>query len=98
MFDLPFHPDGSAPEPLYTQLETYLRGLIETGRMPAGTKLPATREMALAVGVARVTVVQAYASLLASGLVRSHVGQGTFVAPQATKAPPAAPPLARGLW
>src|SRR5258708_5325906 len=79
MVDLPFRLDRSSPSPAYRQLEEYLRGLIATGRMAAGTKLPATRELATSLGAARVTVVQAYARLLADGLVRSHVGQGTFV-------------------
>jgi len=45
----------------------------------AETKLPASRELAAALGLARVTVVHAYEGLVRAGLARSHVGQGTFV-------------------
>jgi DNA-binding transcriptional MocR family regulator len=43
-------------------------------------KLPATRELAHQIGVNRATVALAYEDLIASGLARAHVGQGTFVA------------------
>ena len=42
-------------------------------------KLPATRELAGALGVNRATVALAYEELVAAGLARAHVGQGTFV-------------------
>jgi DNA-binding transcriptional MocR family regulator len=45
-----------------------------------GTKLPATRELADALGLNRATVATAYDMLVAEGWVRAHVGQGTFVA------------------
>ena len=80
MLDLAFRPDPGSPEPLHRQLETRLRALIAAGRLGPGQKLPATRELALAAAVGRNTVTQAYASLVEAGLVRAHVGQGTFVA------------------
>ena len=43
-------------------------------------KLPATRELAQSLGVNRATVALAYEELVAAGLARAHVGQGTFVA------------------
>lgn len=91
MLDLVFRPDRSRPEPIYRQLGDYLRGLIEADRLPRGGKLPATRELAAALGLSRNTVSQAYEALLAEGLLTAHVGQGTFVAPQAGPARPAAP-------
>jgi GntR family transcriptional regulator/MocR family aminotransferase len=80
VLDLAFRPDPGSPEPLHRQLEARLRALIAAGRLGPGQKLPATRELALAAGVGRNTVTQAYASLADAGLVRAHVGQGTFVA------------------
>lgn len=80
MLDLAFRADPGSPEPLHRQLEARLRALIAAGRLATGQKLPATRELALAAGVGRNTVTQAYASLAEAGLVRAHVGQGTFVA------------------
>ena len=80
MLDLAFRPDRTRREPLYRQLADYLHGLIEAQRLNPGVKLPATRELAMALGINRNTVTQAYQDLLAQGLLTAHVGQGTFVA------------------
>jgi DNA-binding transcriptional regulator YhcF (GntR family) len=86
VLDLAFRADPDAPEPLYEQLGGYVRGLIETGRLAPGQKLPATRELARALGLGRNTVNLAYDGLAESGLVTAHVGQGTFVAIPSTGA------------
>src|SRR4051812_44957949 len=70
---------------MYVQLERYLRGLIQAQRLAAGTKIPASREVAAAIGVSRNTVSQAYEELVAEGLLTAHVGQGTFVAPPSAR-------------
>jgi GntR family transcriptional regulator/MocR family aminotransferase len=80
MIDVPFRPDRSSREPVYRQLAACLRGLIETGRLGGGQKLPASRELAASLGLSRTTVAQAYDDLVAAGLLNAHVGQGTFVA------------------
>ncbi len=80
MLELAFTPDRAHPEPVYRQLRDYLRDLIAAERLPRGTKLPATRELATALGLSRNTVAQAYDELVADGLLAAHVGQGTFVA------------------
>ncbi len=80
VLELAFRPDRGRREPLYRQLELYLRELIETGRLAPGEKLPATREMATSLGLGRNTVSQAYEALVDHGLLRARVGQGTFVA------------------
>lgn len=94
MLDLAFRPDRGRREPLYRQLELYLRGLIEARRIVSGERLPASRELAATLGLSRNTVNQAYQALVEDGLLRSHVGQGTFVAgrPGGASAPP---PVAR---
>ncbi len=86
MLELVFRPDRDAPEPVYRQLADYLRGLIETRRLLPGQKLPASRELAGALGVSRNTVGGAYQALADAQLVTAHVGQGTFVAPAAAAA------------
>ena len=101
MLDLAFRPDRDRAEPLYRQLGSYLRGLIAAERLPRGGKLPATRELATSLGLSRNTVAQAYDELLADGILTAHVGQGTFVAPQATapRADDETPPRTRGfVW
>jgi Transcriptional regulators containing a DNA-binding HTH domain and an aminotransferase domain (MocR family) and their eukaryotic orthologs len=57
-----------------------MRLAVLDGRLPAGTRLPATRELARDLGVARGTVAQAYDLLSAEGFLRSEVGRGTYVA------------------
>ncbi|MGH7897813.1 MAG: GntR family transcriptional regulator, partial [Candidatus Binatia bacterium] len=69
MIDLPFQADRTNPPPVYRQLEAYLRGLIESGRLPTGRKLPATRELARTLGLGRVTVNRAYETLRREGLL-----------------------------
>jgi len=86
VLDLPFRPDRSRPDPIFRQLEGYLRGLVEAGRLAPGTKLPATRELADSLGLSRSTVSQAYDTLVGDGSLTAHVGQGTFVAARATTA------------
>ncbi|HZJ55553.1 MAG TPA: winged helix-turn-helix domain-containing protein, partial [Myxococcaceae bacterium] len=58
-----------------------LREAILDGRLRAGAQLPATRDLACQHGLARGTVVAAFAQLQAEGYVRSTVGAGTFVGP-----------------
>jgi len=87
VLDLAFRPDRAAGEPLRRQLEDYLRALVETGRLQAGERLPATRELAASLGLGRNTVAQAYEALCDDGLLSAHVGQGTFVAPRPRRAP-----------
>ncbi len=75
--------DHEGPTPLYQQIENYLRQGIISGVLAAQTRLPATRQLARALGVNRITVETAYANLEAEGLIYSRVGSGTFVMPQA---------------
>src|SRR6266542_4849255 len=80
MLDVRFQPDRSRPEPVLRQLQTHLQALIGTGRLAAGVKLPATRELAASLQLSRATVSLTDETLVAGGWVRAHVGQGTFVA------------------
>ena len=70
--------------PLARQIQEQIERLIREGWLAPGVKLPATRELARALGVNRTTVSLAYEELAPPGRARAHVGQGTFVA-----APPA---------
>lgn len=72
--------DPSAPLPLYRQLYEYFRGAIKSGDMPAGFRLPATRELAGLLGLNRTTVSSAYDLLVSEGLISGQVGRGSFVA------------------
>lgn len=72
--------DRESPVPLYQQIQRQLRTQIQEGRLPADTRLPASRDLAAALRVSRVTVTNAYADLEAEGLVVSRPGSGTYVA------------------
>jgi len=73
------HLDSSAEQPLYRQLHEQIASLIRRGGLAHGTRLPATREMASQFGLNRTTVSAAYELLEAEGLIRGHVGRGSFV-------------------
>lgn len=67
------------PVPLYRQIATQLRKLIERGSLQAGTRLPPIRRLAKDSGVTRLTVQTAYTELQEGGWIESVVGRGTFV-------------------
>jgi GntR family transcriptional regulator/MocR family aminotransferase len=72
--------DRDADEPLFRQIERWLRGDIASGGLPPSTRLPSTRALADDLGVSRITVANAYAELDRDGLITSREGSGTFVA------------------
>ncbi len=73
------HTDSDSSTPLYRQLYEQLSSAIADGRLTRGERLPATRELAGSIGLNRTTIAAAYDLLESEGLVRSHVGKGTFV-------------------
>lgn len=75
-----------ADVPLYEALADRLEGLIAGGRLPAGARLPAQRQLADTLAVSRGTVMAAYDRLLARGLVEAKQGSGTRVRPGASPA------------
>ncbi|ACZ91140.1 PLP-dependent aminotransferase family protein [Streptosporangium roseum] len=72
------------------QIARELREAVRQGRLPAGGRLPASRELARDLGLSRGVVVEAYEQLVAEGLLISRVGAGTSVAPAASRPPGAA--------
>jgi DNA-binding transcriptional MocR family regulator len=71
--------DRDSEEPLYRQLIRQIKLQIESGQLPAGTRLPASRELAEHINISRISVVNAYAELRAEGYLSAHAGRGTFV-------------------
>lgn len=74
-----FSLDPNGSEPLHRQLYEELRRAILSGRIAAGSRLPASRELASVSRVSRNTVLNAYEQLLAEGYIHSRAGSGTFV-------------------
>ena len=66
--------------PAYRQIELQLLDLIGEGALAPGDRVPAERELALRVGVSRMTLRQALDGLVRRGLLERRGGQGTFVA------------------
>lgn len=71
--------DRESEEPIYKQLIRQIQMQIESGEIPAGTRLPASRTLAKKIDVSRISVVNAYAELRAEGYLSAHAGRGTFV-------------------
>jgi GntR family transcriptional regulator/MocR family aminotransferase len=71
--------DRDSKEPLFLQLTNQLINLIKEGKIPSGTKLIATRNLAEILGVHRKTVVACYEELILQGWVESIPKKGTFV-------------------
>ncbi len=79
--------DPYSDTPLYRQLHGQIRDGVRKGTLPEGTRLPATRELAGQLGVNRATVSSAYDLLEADGLLRGHVGRGSFITRSADPIP-----------
>lgn len=75
--------------PLYARLLSGLESAIEKGSLTVGARLPSERDLADLLSVSRTTVTTAYRELESRGILRSHVGRGTFVvgAPETSEAP-----------
>ena len=84
----PLDPDNKSP--LFKQLHAQMKGMIESGALAKGSRLPATRELAGQLRLNRTTVSAAYALLESEGLITGQVGRGSFVT-----APPAAASFSR---
>ena len=90
--EIAFRPDAARTDPVYRQLASHLGSLISSGQLPAGTKLPPSRELARTLGISRNTVNGAYQVLADGEWVVSHVGRGTFVAERPRAASAASAP------
>lgn len=72
--------EHGGPVSLSRQIYAAFASAILGGRLRAGARLPSTRLLCAALGVARNTVISAYDMLLAEGYVECSVGAGTCVA------------------
>lgn len=75
----PLFPDRASGEALGAQLLRRLRGAVESGFFPAGSRLLPSRELARRLGVSRNTVITALEQLVAEGYLEARIGAGTFV-------------------
>ncbi len=70
---------GKAQGPMNKRLYLGMREAILNGSISGGARLPATRDLAADLGIARNTVVHVYEQLVAEGYTKSQQGSGTFV-------------------
>ena len=63
-----------------TALYAALRGLVESGQLQPGAKLPPSRQLASQLSISRGAVVAAFDQLVSDGFAEAAVGSGTFVA------------------
>lgn len=75
--------DRHGGAPVFRQIAEGLRARIRSGALPAGTRLPPSRELAAQLATARNGVVDAYDELIADGLLEGRGRHGTFVASHA---------------
>ena len=73
--------DLDSPVPPYEQLREQIAGLIGTGELVAGTRLPPVRQLAADLGIAGGTVARAYRELDQAGLIEGRGRHGTVVRP-----------------
>ncbi|MFJ2019779.1 SCO1417 family PLP biosynthesis transcription factor [Streptomyces nodosus] len=83
---------GRRRPPAYRALADGIRLLVLEGRVPVAARLPAERELALALTVSRTTVAAAYEELRTEGFLESRRGAGSW-----TVVPAGNPLPARGL-
>ncbi|MCD2190594.1 GntR family transcriptional regulator [Actinomycetospora soli] len=71
--------DPASPVAPYEQVRASVTELVRTGALPAHTRLPAVRRLAVDLGLAANTVARAYRELEAAGVVETRGRLGTFV-------------------
>lgn len=72
--------DMSSGVPLYLQIAAGIRADHLSGRYRAGDRIPAVRELALALKINPNTVAKAYRQLQEEGFLESRQGGGNYIA------------------
>lgn len=73
--------DFNDNEPIYMQIENYIKSMINNNMVVSNGKLPATRELSKMLGVSRNSIITAYEKLEDEGVVYTVKGKGTFISP-----------------
>jgi DNA-binding transcriptional regulator YhcF (GntR family) len=81
-------PDSSVPP--FEQVRVHIAGLVASGVLPAGTRLPTVRALAADLGLAANTAARVYRELEADGVLATYGRRGTFVRSAVTDGPAAA--------
>lgn len=70
---------NSSNRPIYEQITTQIKGLILSGELQPGQKLPSIRALANGLRISAITTKRAYADLEAQGFIETVQGKGSFV-------------------
>ncbi len=86
MLEIAVHPlwgslalDRAARVSLQDQIVNHFRDAILSGRMPAGRRVPSSRQLASEHGISRMTAIEAYERLTAEGYLFARDRAGLFV-------------------
>ncbi len=71
--------DYRDPRPVYEQIVSRIRELVEAGGLSENERLPSVRQLAIDLGVNPNTVQKAYAELERQGYLYTVKGRGNFV-------------------
>jgi GntR family histidine utilization transcriptional repressor len=73
-------PDGAGEMRHYRRVKQALLGLMRSGALPPGARLPSEHDIVRDYGVSRMTANRALRELMAEGAVTRRAGAGSFVA------------------
>ena len=73
----------SDKRPMYFQIMEQIKQLIAIGDWTKGQEIPSIRQLAVDLGVSVITVKRAYLELEREGVIVTHHGKGSHVAPNA---------------
>src|SRR5690349_10982460 len=74
------------PRRLYQLIADQIRGLIQGGKFPPGSRLPPERDLATQLGVSRPSLREALIALEIDGSVEIRMGSGVYVGNQPLRA------------
>ena len=79
--------DKGSKDPLYLQVKAGLLAQINAGTFTLDQPIPTERELAVTLGLSRLTVRRSIVELAQEGLVRRIPGRGTFITSGVSKPP-----------
>jgi len=68
-------------EPVYLQIENYIKSMVKSGMLVSNGKLPSSRELSKLLEISRNCVITAYENLEDKKIIYTIKGKGTFISP-----------------
>mgnify|MGYP001087826149 CR=1 FL=1 len=69
--------------PYYHQIKSQIASAILSGALPAGSRLPSIRQLAMELSISVITTKRAYTDLELEGYITTIPGKGTYVSDNA---------------